>query len=314
MADILPPTISYSQLNIFNKCKRSYFYDKYWSILGDESKWDAWRMKYITSIPMLKGACIHHALRMCILDYKHNGRNHSLNDAIFYFRKSLREKYLESDKGHWKNPKVFGKRLQDVTNLFEHFYHDENALQKAQKAEEVGIKAIESLWTSPIWERVLATPYEDFMTIDEENFPKFNVIVKNLPERYKEFSDMTVYAVIDLAIKYNKTLRIIDWKTGKESDSSKLQLAIYALYANSVWHYEIGEIKFYLCYLGEKTTIKTEEINVPTIMSSYNILVNTYREMLELYNFGEPVIDNFPKTEDIDMCEICKYKGLCNKG
>ena len=311
--EINPPTISYYQLSTFNKCKRMYFFEKYWASLDEDLKWDAWRMKYITSVPMLKGACIHSALRRCILDYKAGGRNHSVDDAIYYFRKDLRFKYNESDKGHWHNPKIFGKRLQDVTNLFEHYYKDKDVLVKARQAEESGIKAIQSLWVSPIWERIFRVPYEDFLTIDEENYPNFNIINKTLPEKYKDFMDMKVYAVIDLAIKYNNTLRIIDWKTGSVSEMNKLQLGIYAMYANHTWHTEPEGIKFYIVYLGDNIKVDECGITVPTLMSTYNILCNTYREMLELYNFGAPIFDNFPACEDDELCKSCKFKGLCEK-
>ena len=305
------PSWSYSQFNMFTECKRQYFYDKYWSVLPDEIKWEAWRLKYMTSLPMLKGTCVHYALKRCILDYKQDGRHHSLNDAIYLFKKNFREKYNESFYGHWKNPKKFGKKMQEVCILFEHYYNIKDTLEKAQATEEEGVLAITKLWESPIWKRIFFTPYDDFLTIDEENFPNFNLTHNYLPAKYENFKDITVYSVIDLALKYNNTVRIIDWKTGRRTPGNKLQLAVYALYANYTWKYEIDKIKFYLCFLGSKTEICQEEINIPTLKSCYDIILSSYKEMVELFNFGNPSIDDFPKCESDFRCENCRFRALC---
>lgn len=306
------PTWSFSQFNTFSQCKRMYFYDKYWQYMPN--MWEIYKLKYITNIPMFQGNCVHDAIKSCILSYKNGKKTYSVDDAIYKFRLRFRNGYNESDRGDWLNPKKFGKKASNTINLFEHYYKCEDALEKAQEGENKGIIALKSLWNSPIFKRILSTDKEDFVTVDEDNFPHFALEHKNLSEKDKELSEITVYSVIDLALKYGDKLRIIDWKTGKRTQSNKLQLAIYALYANCAWNYEINDIKFYLCYLGENTDIVEEKIDVITVKSAYELILRSYKEMVDLYNNGEPNVANFPKTDNANLCSMCKYKELCFPG
>lgn len=303
------PTWSFSQYNTFSQCHRMYFYDKYWSFMPN--KWEIYKLKYITNLPMFQGNCVHDAIKVSIMNYKNGKMNYSVDDAIYKFRLKYRTGYNESDRGDWLNPKKFGKKASNTINLFEHYYKCEDVLNKAIEGENKGINALKSLWNSPIFKRILNTDKEDFVTVDEDNFPHFNLEHKGLSEKDKELSDITVYSVIDLALKYGDKLRIIDWKTGKKTNSNKIQLAIYALYANCVWNYEINDIKFYLCYLGENTEIVEENIDLMSVKSAYELIMKSYKEMVELFNNGEPNIDKFPKTENEHICSMCKYKEIC---
>jgi len=297
------PTWSHSTYSNFCKCKRLYFYDKYWSFLPN--KWDVYKLKYISSIPLLKGSCIHEVLEKAITDYINEGKISTAETAKYRFMCKFRDAYNESKEGHWRTPKRYGKKASQTTNLFEHYYGAEiDSLDKAKKAEEEAINSINSLWTSPIWKRIFSLEKKDFLTVDDPNFPSFNLNADGM--------SIKVYSIIDLAINYNG-LRIIDWKTGKASDLNRAQLAVYALYAKDTWDVDYSGIKFYITYLSDNTQIKEEKITIEQIEDTKQTIITSYKEMLDLYNDGEPNIANFPQTENLLDCSYCKYKEVCQR-
>ena len=290
------PTWSYSTYNIFKTCKRSYFYDKYWDRSPD--KWKAFRLKYITNIPMLMGNTIHSIIQKAILRRKNGLELMSLSDAKLILRRDFRNAYNESSKGYWRDPKKFGKKTSDTCNLFEHYYKVPEILKKAQESEANGIKSLENIWNSDIWARIMTLEKQDFMTIDDPNFPSFYL------------DGIKIYAVIDLAINYNGS-KIIDWKTGAKNPANHTQLAIYGLYAKSEWKWKPEDIVFFLAYTQEDFEFEKIRITEEDLNQAQDIITDSYKEMQKLYNNGEPNINDFSKVDNLNICEKCKYKEIC---
>ncbi|MBQ0104837.1 MAG: PD-(D/E)XK nuclease family protein, partial [Armatimonadetes bacterium] len=296
-----PPAWSFSQYSAFCQCRRMYFYNKYWQTMSN--RWDVYRLKTLTSIPLLKGEIVHETIKKSI-ETVING-SLDKDDAIKYFQRRFRTAYNESEKGYWKDPKKYGKKLNEMVCLQEHYYSTENPLEKAKEAEQTGIEALCYLWQSPVWKRICEADEKDFLVIDPDGFPSFELTIP------KTDKSITIYAKIDLALKFGNKLRILDWKTGKAEGVDILQLAVYGFYANSVWNYEINDLKFYLCFLGGEGEIVSKDISLPVMKNAYDTILSSFNEMTVLYNCGEPAIENFPKTEKAFYCKSCVYREIC---
>lgn len=291
------PSWSYSTNSNFENCRRLYFYEKYWQLAQD--KWLVYKLKYMTNIPMLLGSNMHDVIKDALRHQRNGLSPMGLEEALALFGRKFRTDYNESSEGHWRNPKIYGKKVNNTINLFEHYYKMPSALEAAKSAEAKGISGLTNLWKSKLWEYLMLLPKESFVAIDEGNFPSFN------------FNDINIYAIIDLAFDY-KGRNIIDWKTGKKSAVNQIQLAIYALFAEATWGWAPEDIVFRLVYT-ENTEIESIIIDKSNTEAAKEIINRSYSEMLALYNNGEPNIDNFPLTDNLSHCRNCKFKEVCNR-
>lgn len=275
--------------------------------------WKLYALKNLTNIPVLKGSIIHDTLQKSIEFYRVNNKVCLIDKPVEYFRKKFRESYNESFNYYNSGGNAFGKKLSEITRLSEHEFGGDNTVEEAKKAEETGVKSLESLWKTDLWNSIFSIDPKDIYAVDPGNFPYFQWEVDNFPENMKEYKKFKIYSVIDLAIKKNNRLHIIDWKTGKEDSGNPLQLAIYALYANDIWDIEISDIDLSFCYLGEEFSEKPVKITLPFIKSSLNTIMVSYRKIAELFNNGEPDIESFEKcsSEPDVCCRHCNFRKIC---
>lgn len=308
-----PPSWSASQYSVFSECLRKYFYGKYWTCLPKEIKWTAYEMKHLSGVPLLKGDCLHRVIKKSIDYYRLYSAMPSLEKLVVSYRKMLREGYNESFKFYSDRDYRWGKKINDIILLSEHFYGDESVGDNVRKAEETGIEALKSLYESDIWKQIFITPIKDIYAVDPGNFPSFQWEWDNAPLKYEKYRSIKIFSVIDLAMRYEGKLHIIDWKSGKEDSGNPLQLAVYTLFANDKWNFELKDIDLSFCYLGQETSVKPVSITVGLIKSAIDRIESSYAKMAELYNEGEPDIERFSMCKDENICRFCNFRKLCGR-
>jgi len=123
---------------------------------------------------------------------------------------------------------------------------------------------------------------------------------------------------MDFAYELDGRLHIIDWKTGKPSESVTQQLMVYALYASEKWGYAPEDIQATAYYLlHEVTTFIPTKASLAQRLEQIDRQVDAMAAYLKGYSCGldlnEPLSpDKFPRTEDEWKCGSCFYREVCH--
>lgn len=306
------PSWSASRANTFNGCRRQYFYNYYCSWEGWYKNADPFRrqcyiLKNMTSLPMFIGSIVHDVIELQLKDFKDLWDKIIDTDTkkpIPYSNPTVEQLYeralLELTKGfnqslgtEWKdNPKK-------VIRLIEH--HREEDVT-ANVRDEFKRKAFNCLTNFCDLFPKLFPSHEKVELLELEDFQSFEL---NSGEEVK--------VKLDLGVKINGRVLLLDWKTGKRNDAVEDQMSVYAMYAMKKFGFKINEIKCMPVYLDE-TPCKTEEMTI-TMKHINNVLKKIRKdsaEMLPLHSAGlELNQSKFPVTKQKWRCDYCNFASIC---
>jgi hypothetical protein len=155
--------------------------------------------------------------------------------------------------------------------------------------------------------------------------------IKNLPQLSKDrwiieppgfgetrIEGMKAYCKVDFMLPVDRTIYILDWKTGKEdSEKHRKQLIGYSLFAKYHFENDFDEIQTMVCYIKEGYVEKTPKIT----MEDVNLFIDTVRqETAEMKSMNVDIQANTPQpkekfamTEDPSRCRFCEFRELCGR-
>jgi|AntRauTorckE6833_2_1112554.scaffolds.fasta_scaffold00175_22 hypothetical protein len=290
---------SLSRDNIFKSCLRKYYYQYYKSHNGWE--WDApeenkkvYRLKKLQSTDAILGNSVHHLLHKIIHDHFPVNKE-SLNNTI---KESLNNAFRSSqNKAAWEmNP-------SKNTMLKEIYYNNELSDKKINLINYKIDKILNYIENTDIIEDIKESYY--VKSFDTNTFETI------------DYKDTKVYAIPDLIYQKdkNKLPCIVDWKTGKEKNSSLDQLKLYSYYYFKNYNYE-GPIKTVFVYLYEQQ-VKEYEFKfdvIDEVKSKIDESINKMKSYLEEKKWNKPKDKvKFKKRENDIVCSFCKYRELCNR-
>ncbi|MFQ3548698.1 MAG: PD-(D/E)XK nuclease family protein [Armatimonadota bacterium] len=299
-----PLSWSFSKKIHFDSCKRFYFLHRFWG-QDIRARWQLYEMRNITTLIMLRGSVVHSVISEALESLK-------TPNPMDYTRckgritEILREKYKESYFKMWKKENLpIGKKQSQITNLLEHYYNMENTKERAKEMQESAWQAVHNLIQSDLWQSISSKCNLSEAYIEKENsFPNFNL------------DGILVYAKLDFASKIDGVPTIIDWKTGKHTETDRQQLIFYSIFAKEKWGWNPEETKLCACYLLPDMQIDEFYPSKEDIEYAKNQAKENFEEMLKLEPApNEPAnIENFPITDDLFNCRICRYQGICEGG
>jgi len=144
---------------------------------------------------------------------------------------------------------------------------------------------------------------EDWLTL--EDFQKFTM---------KTGEEVTVK--IDCGFKLGNKVYLLDWKTGKVSDSVVDQLIVYTMYALKMgWAKRAEDVVIVPVYLAMYTEIGTDampslKITMDMIKRQVGIIRDEYPLLAKAFeNKDNP--EFFKHTDDEYKCKRCQFRGIC---
>lgn len=305
---------SSSRGSAWEDCKRKIYNAYYlawrgWESLAVPERKQAYALKKMTGFPALVGTVVHEVIANCFerrrrgevgpmvtLDEHQAGAE----DAIEAFVSAMREYWTQSSKGIGrKNP---GKAVY----LAEHHYGDDRIGDKAWCGQyiERGRKALRYFFSmDPVVRRVR----------DAE--PSSWLGVESMGGFYMD--GVKVYAAPDFATKEaDGRVVLADWKTGKEKQADRDQVALYACYAmERGWVNSPDQITALLFYLPEGAC-RVVDVDQGTLDRSRREAGVSIAEMRRVHfdadvGVGDPGM--FPMTENRRRCAYCEYRELCKR-
>jgi len=150
-------------------------------------------------------------------------------------------------------------------------------------------------------------------------------LIKELPQqRWLEVEDFSsfyldgtkIWAVIDCSFRTKEGATIIDWKTGRHTNSDvSLQLACYAMYAVEKWELKPDKVKSVeynlLSDQASEFFISAGEIENAkslirgSIADRQSLLVDVENNVPKEEKF-------FSKVEDDRICDRCNFRKVCD--
>jgi hypothetical protein len=289
---------SRSRDNLFQECRRKYFYHYYgawggWEADAPEEARRLYVLKQLSSRQQWAGKLVHEGIEW-VLRALHEGRD--LPEAWLVdetVRRMRREWKASHERQYWQSPKAGG--------LFEHEYRVPVKPEDWQVLRDHVVRCLRNFYRLPLLAQIRKTPRERWVMIEEI--------------RAFDFGGTPVYGAPDFAYWTEEgRLALVDWKTGApDPDASALQLGCYALYAREVLGVEPERVSLVEVNLREGAVQahpwdpgRLEEVRGHLALS-----IRSMRAYLADPAANVALLENFERTEDLRICRWCNFRGVC---
>ena len=283
---------------MFDSCKRQYYHNYYGS-------WGGWyrdaapevqllyRLKKITTIPQLVGTVVHEAISN-VLKALQSGRDVPPPTVETYARKLFNQNLQDSQQQRWLHS------ASKYVNLFEHYYEEPFSEADQASASDRIASSLNTFFNSQPYSILQTTLPEHYLSIEElTSFPLANT---------------RLWVTLDVAIRHNGGVYVFDWKTGREREADRHQLAVYALYATTQWGVALSDLQLQDVYL-QANTISSVDLSPDDLNQTRTFVTESAAAMRALLDDPEENTasqDTFPMTENTHLCTICPFKAVCH--
>jgi hypothetical protein len=276
---------SISRYEVFDKCKRQYFYTYYGKHARETPLYKITQLKELTSVPLEIGNVVHDVIEAFLRRLQVSDSNIDENKFFLFARQKAQESFS-------------GK------TFIEQYY---NSLKSASFDEAFAkiTRCLENFITSPCyhWIFMKAIKNKNDWLIEPPGFGETRL------------NGLKAYCKMDFLFPVEETVYILDWKTGgKDPCKHANQLIGYAAAANNNFNFPVDRIFPKIVYLYpafdeyelavkdalppffEKVKQQTEEMHACCIDVEKNIPLP---------------LDSFPLTPSARVCSYCNFQELC---
>ncbi|MXX11944.1 MAG: PD-(D/E)XK nuclease family protein [Gemmatimonadetes bacterium] len=295
-----------SRHRMFDSCKRQYYFNYYGSWGGWDKDADAqtqllYRLKKITTVPQLVGTVVHDAISNALNALK-LGRD-ILPFAVETYAQNLFRQHLQESADH-----LWRYSASRYTNLFEHYYNEPFTETDQNKSANHISTSLNAFFASKAYATLQSAHPEDYLTIEDlTDFTLANACADSGQVSTK------IWVVLDVAIRRDKSVYIFDWKTGRERQADRHQLAVYALYATSQWDVPLPDLQLQDIYL-QTNTERTLHLSPDDLDQTRIFVTESVQKMRALLDDPEQNTasqDTFPMTTNTHLCTTCPFKAVC---
>ncbi len=284
------PGWSFSRMNSLRSCLRMYWYDYYGKRFAPEHEKNIiMELSQLSRIPFELGNSVHNTIAEILKDLRIRGRPISLDEAketavnkfeILVQNKPLIEKRLGIELNPEEREKIHGQIKTSMTTFY-------------------GSKWLTMMQDMPrdMW---------DNWHIDPEGYGEFRIEGKK------------AYAKPDLLFEYKDGRHyLVEWKTGKpHRDENMFQVQAYLFYAKDILGLDLEKtvgVVQYLTYPSEKPIeVEGRLVNPMEMKNKIISEIKLIESKCADVSKNKPLpIGQFPKTEELGYCRMCKYREIC---
>jgi len=291
---------SVSRDDMFQKCKRMYYFQYYgywggWDQEADDRTRMIYILKQLQNRQIWAGKNVHDCIENTIRTIKGGHKTINVRQLINKTLNKMRREFISSkNKNYLTNPKTCA--------LFEHEYDFEISDAEWKHNADNVVKCLNQFFSSNVYNEILELSGNQWIEID-----KFS---------YFHLNNKKIYAVLDFAFRKDNELIIYDWKTGKENlEKDKFQLACYGLFAVKKWDIDPKNVKLVDFYLSteKQNEFRLGDLDLDQIENYIFISIDEMEKLLEdpIGNIAKE--ENFPFKENKEICNFCNYKKICFK-
>lgn len=255
-------------------------------------------LKNMTNLPMFIGSVVHNVIEEIITTGRKTEKWMTLEQAQKIGVQALRKGWKQSTDKRWQeNPK-------HNINLAEHFYQEEVDKERINSFKQKVLSSLKAFYDMPLFEIMKGLDKDAWLTL--EDFQKFQL---NTGEE--------VTVKVDCGFRYDGKVYLLDWKTGKVSDSVIDQLTTYAMYAmKQGWAKKSDDmviIPVYLAAYSELGELAMPHLDVTMqhMKRQAGIIRSEYPLLAEAFK-NKDNQDYFKHTDNERACKGCFFRDICS--
>jgi hypothetical protein len=280
---------SVSRYDVFQSCKRKYYYQYYAKHDEPAIRDRALYLKSMTTVPLEIGNIAHDVMESILHRLIKSSQPVDI-ERLENFVHQRAEQYVTSKK------------------FLEVHYKEQEHIEWKPLAERA-FSSIRNIVTSDRFAWILELPQssKDQWMIEPAGFGETRI------------EGMKAYCKVDFMLPHEDTVYIMDWKTGKpDPEKHRKQLIGYSLFASYHFEGRFAHIIPMVCYVKESYEEVQPEISSDDIAQ---FVETVRRETAEMKSFNVDEMKNtpkvktsFPLTDQISSCRFCEYRELCERG
>jgi CRISPR/Cas system-associated exonuclease Cas4 (RecB family) len=277
---------SISRYELFDKCKRQYFYNYYSKFVPGIPSYKMTQLKGLTSVPLEIGNVVH--------------------DVIEAFLRRLQQSASNIDEGRFFQ---FAREKADgyfSSKTFIETYYGRTASVDREEAFKKISRCLENFIKSPCYNWLFMKAITN----------KVNWMIEPPGMGETRLNGLKAYCKMDFLFPVENEIHILDWKTGaKDGHKHSQQLIGYAAAAAGNFGIRPNIIFPKIIYLYPEF----EEFEVPLKEEDFEAFYGRIRNQTEEMqacctnvenNIPLPIVE-FPMTPSQSLCKFCNYQELC---
>jgi CRISPR/Cas system-associated exonuclease Cas4 (RecB family) len=253
-------------------------------------------MKNLESVPTWVGKSVHEVAE-CIMKSFWGGDIVSENEAILKLTRDMKAGWEISASRRYRN------RPNKLLGLQEHYYGEVVSEDTLLEAIAIAKTCIINLYTQPI-----------YMNLIGDNSIKI-IEIEELGDTL--ISGIKTWVKVDMALIDGDRVKIIDWKTGMNTDGDRidLQLTIYAIYGSQKWGVSPENIIIGRANLrsGDYKEMQMTEEMMKHVLEYIKSSANHMRILLSDPDENTAQISDFPMNLNMTHCRFCNFKRACGR-
>jgi CRISPR/Cas system-associated exonuclease Cas4 (RecB family) len=282
------PTLgwSISRYELFDKCKRRYYYWYYGKYVSDVPAYKMKQLRALTSVPLEIGNVVHDVLEVFLRRLQKD--DSSIDEQRFF------------DYALAKTNEYFSRKT-----FVETFYGQSEKVDVEYARDRVKT-CLENFMSSPVYSWLFMKALRS----------KKNWMIE--PEGYGEtrLDGLKAYCKMDFLFPVDGQVCILDWKTGKKNEfKHSAQLIGYAAAANSNFHIPVERIFPKIVYLSPQFDELEIALKQRDFCEFFERVKRESEEMLSMcadrQNNVPKSIEHFPKAPSLPICGSCNFQKLC---
>jgi len=277
---------SISRFELFDKCKRQYYYTYYSKFAQEIPQYKLTQLKNLTSVPLEIGNVVHDVIEAFLWRLQKSDSDIDENRFFQYARQKADEYFT-------------------AKTFIETYYGSIQSIDTQQALDKIS-KCLDNFIKSPVYTWIF------MKAITNRN----NWMIE--PPGYGEtrLDGLKAYCKMDFLFPVDDDIYILDWKTGgKDTHKHTQQLIGYAAAASSNFGIQWNTIFPKIVYLFPEfqefeLTLKNDDFSVFfTKVKEQTKCMQSFCSNVEK-NIPLP-LSEFPATPSPNMCRYCNFQELC---
>lgn len=274
-----------------------------WLPSAPQEKQRAYMLKNMTNLPMWIGSIVHNIIEEIITIGRNTGQWRTLEQAQHDAIQALRKGWKQSVDKRWQ-----GSPKKNI-NLAEHFYQEEMEQDRLTSYKQKVLMSLKAFYNMPLFKILQSLKKDAWLTL--EDFQKFQLSTGE-----------EVAVKIDCGFRTPESYRdpgkiyLLDWKTGRVSDTVIDQLVTYAMYAlKQGWAKKPGEIVIIPVYLAAYAEIGEQaiphlDVTMEHMKRQAGIIRNEYPLLAKAFEHKDDP-SYFERTDNENACQRCFFREMC---
>lgn len=277
---------SISRYEVFDKCKRQYFYTYYPKAVKNVPHYKMTQLRELTSVPLEIGNVVH--------------------DILEAFLKRLQKSDTDIDESRFfKYARNLADRYFSEKSFLEIYYGYFSEIDRESAYQKIE-SCLQNFLQSPCYNWIYMVAMGD----------RSNWMIEPSGFGETRLSGLKAYCKMDFLLPVKEDVYILDWKTGSKDEAKhKCQLMGYTAAANRNFNISWDRIFPRIIYLYPQYEEYEIKVNPEELESFFEQIRIQTQQMYAFCSNAEqniPLdIEAFPKNPSPPLCKQCRFRELC---